>query len=339
MKFIERKTKIIPSLYLPILRQAIEEQGYNFEQILDKAKISADSIDHSDSSLSYIHFKTVLKLIIKEVADENFGLAVGKYLNINSHGDLGIAAMSSKNIHDAILLAIKYIKMQMPLLDLQFILENDDAIIRITTKHIKGTLKKFILDATIASLHTIRAYFLNKKHITALLRLNYKEPKDLNSYHDLFGAKLYFNTPYAEYVFPKKELEVVFPLANQTIKRIAEEKCQQKLAALEGHVDLLSVVKKYLLSTPGHFPQLPDIASKLHLSDRTLKRYLNQLDANYQEILNNTRCDLAIKYLLTTDLAIAEISQLLDYRDPSNFGTAFKKWTGQSPHNYRKLHG
>ena len=64
MKFIERKTKIIPSLYLPILRQAIEEQGYNFEQILAKAKIYTDSIDHSGVSLSYIQFKTLLNLMI-----------------------------------------------------------------------------------------------------------------------------------------------------------------------------------------------------------------------------------------------------------------------------------
>jgi len=39
--------------------------------------------------------------------------------------------------------------------------------------------------------------------------------------------------------------------------------------------------------------------------------------------------EMAIDYLQSTKLSIAKISELLNFTDPSNFGNAFRKWTGK----------
>jgi AraC-like DNA-binding protein len=42
-----------------------------------------------------------------------------------------------------------------------------------------------------------------------------------------------------------------------------------------------------------------------------------------------------LNLLLKEDLTMSEIARMLGYSDPSNFGRAVRKWTGQSPKQLR----
>ncbi|WP_404900054.1 helix-turn-helix domain-containing protein [Leuconostoc mesenteroides] len=38
------------------------------------------------------------------------------------------------------------------------------------------------------------------------------------------------------------------------------------------------------------------------------------------------------------DLSVIDISEALGYRDPAHFSRQFKKWTENTPYQYRKSH-
>lgn len=335
MKFIDAKTKVIPMIYVVNLQQILVEHGIDFSLILEAAKIPVSILDEPDMAITFLQFKNLLQALLKKTSLTDLGLQLGKRLNVNTHGDLGIAIMSSNNMHDAILLAIKYIKMQMPLIDLSLTIKEGIACIRIDTKLIRHDVKHFILDAVLASLHTMRTFLLGQVPTGTTVNFIYAAPQNTNTYRAIFGEDINFGHRHCEYLFPAEDLQFIFPLANPAIRKIAEEKCQQKLQELGNQYDFVTTVKRLLLATPGHFLQLPGIAQELHMSERTLKRRLQQLDTNYQEVLDTLRQELATNYLLKSDLSIAEISQYLNYNDPSNFGNAFKKWFGVSPKEYR----
>lgn len=52
-------------------------------------------------------------------------------------------------------------------------------------------------------------------------------------------------------------------------------------------------------------------------------------------MLADTRRDLALQHLAEADCAIGEVAYLLGFADSSSFSRAFKRWTGQSPSQYR----
>jgi len=56
---------------------------------------------------------------------------------------------------------------------------------------------------------------------------------------------------------------------------------------------------------------------------------------SYQQIKNEIRCDIAIERLSKSNDSIQDISEDLNFHDPSAFHRAFKKWTGVSPGAYR----
>lgn len=81
---------------------------------------------------------------------------------------------------------------------------------------------------------------------------------------------------------------------------------------------------------------LGDVARRLHLSRRTLQRHLRAEGLSFQQVLEETRADLARGYLAREELSIEEISYLLGYRDPNSFYRAFHGWTGRTPAAMRR---
>ena len=78
-----------------------------------------------------------------------------------------------------------------------------------------------------------------------------------------------------------------------------------------------------------------DVAKVLHMSRRTLQRKLAEADLTYQQLVDDTRKDLALRYIEEPGKSITEITFLLGFSGQSAFTRAFRRWTGKSPTNYR----
>ncbi len=77
------------------------------------------------------------------------------------------------------------------------------------------------------------------------------------------------------------------------------------------------------------------IAADLGMSSRTLSRKLSQSGTSYFSVLENMREMLARRYLTESQLSLGEVAFLLGYSGLSSFSDAFRRWTGQSPGNFR----
>ena len=82
-------------------------------------------------------------------------------------------------------------------------------------------------------------------------------------------------------------------------------------------------------------PRREDVAARLHLTDRTLQRRLQAESVSYQQLLDDTRRELACQYLSDERRSLAEIADLLGFADQSNLFRACKRWFGMPPGQYR----
>lgn len=106
--------------------------------------------------------------------------------------------------------------------------------------------------------------------------------------------------------------------------------------AQPGLADLRERVESVLIANlPGQVVQADDVAGNLGMSRRTFARRMREQGLSYRGILDDLRCDLACGYL-RNGFSINEISFFLDYADPAAFSTAFRRWTGTSPNQYRR---
>ncbi|MCB5199930.1 helix-turn-helix transcriptional regulator [Loktanella sp. TSTF-M6] len=79
-----------------------------------------------------------------------------------------------------------------------------------------------------------------------------------------------------------------------------------------------------------------DVALALDISRSTLQRRLRAEGTSYQDVLDSTRRDIAIRYLTKTTLRADAIAQVLGYRDANSFSRSFRRWTGQAPVAFRE---
>jgi AraC-like DNA-binding protein len=79
-----------------------------------------------------------------------------------------------------------------------------------------------------------------------------------------------------------------------------------------------------------------DVARALRISRSTLQRRLREEGTTYQDVLDATRRDMAIRYLTKTALRADEIASVLAYRDANSFSRSFRRWTGQAPVAFRE---
>ncbi|HIG66543.1 MAG TPA: AraC family transcriptional regulator [Porticoccaceae bacterium] len=83
-------------------------------------------------------------------------------------------------------------------------------------------------------------------------------------------------------------------------------------------------------------PTFSEIASKLHMSESSLRRRLLKEKTSYQILKDELRCASAIDHLNNTDIKINDLSYVLGYTEPSSFVRSFRNWTGMTPKMYRE---
>ena len=102
-------------------------------------------------------------------------------------------------------------------------------------------------------------------------------------------------------------------------------------------VDPLNAARMALfeLLPRGQF-YLDMLAESLDKDEQTLSAELNRAGTSYQQLLGDTRRELAEEYITRADLTVNEIAYMLGFSDCSNFARSFRRWTGTSPTDFRE---
>lgn len=77
------------------------------------------------------------------------------------------------------------------------------------------------------------------------------------------------------------------------------------------------------------------VASRLRTRPRRLRQDLAMEGENFQDMRTRLRGELAVAYLLASDMPINEIGFTLGFSEPGSFSRHFCAWAGLSPSSYR----
>lgn len=116
------------------------------------------------------------------------------------------------------------------------------------------------------------------------------------------------------------------------------ERQAEALVARFAHEEGLTAQVRRLLSQRyrGVLPSALEVARALGLSERTLRRRLEEEGVRFQALADGTRSELARRYVAEGSLPLGEVAFLLGFSEPSAFHRAFKRWTGRTPLEFRR---
>ena len=182
--------------------------------------------------------------------------------------------------------------------------------------------------------------WLTRRDLTPLaVELVTPAPADDTRHRAAFGVPPRFGQPVNRFLMAEADLLQPIPTHNPSLWALHEQLVEAELGQL-GPLgqSLVSAKVRTEISRMLHLgePRREDVAARLHLTDRTLQRRLQAESVSFQQLLDDTRSELARQYLADPRRSLAEVADQLGFSDQSNLFRACKRWFGMPPGQYRQ---
>ena len=312
------------------------EHGVNPDALLRGSGVLVEALHDPHARISLTQQLCIEGNALRLGGIPALGTAIGRRLHLTAYGILGYALLSSTTLDHALTIAENYA----PLLSMKFKMHHEkvgnEAIIRLENElDLDRDQKTLAMEIEIAKIMTLLGDLLGEQ---------FKSTRVATGMSDALrnaGGIQWLPHSYAgdascgEIRFDAQLLQHSLPQAHVATNRSCLEICDGIIEGLKKAIDLPQHVERMLLNTEGQLATLSQVADRLCMSPRTLRRRLECLDTSYAKILEVVRKALAIRYLEKTSLTMEIIAEQLGYSDAANFRHAFKRWTGQSPRQFK----
>jgi AraC-like DNA-binding protein len=167
------------------------------------------------------------------------------------------------------------------------------------------------------------------------LFLEHREDSGAQSTRELFRCPVNFDSEFNGFTIDSASLDIEKAQFNSEAHRILYDyMCWQTRAVRR---DFIIDVREQLIKAlrEGNC-SIDAVGGNLGLSRRTLQRRLEDCGYLYSDLLEQTRMDLAQRYLRSSRIRVTQISNILCYSDISSFSRSFRRFCGVSPRIWRK---
>jgi AraC-like DNA-binding protein len=328
-------TGVSVSLVYPIVKMILIK-GYDKDDFFRRANIDESLFHDPEARLSEEDFERITELAAAITSDDTFGLHQGQNIEVSDLGILGFVMLHSKTIGQALAAYQKYNVVVCNAYNISWQAEGEDVILEMSYNHPHRHPARHCMEDMLSSLYHLmmrlscRTISLKEVQFTHLLS------SEIDEYTSVLGITPQFDQNSSMIRMSKEILEYPILFADSkllgTFEAIAEE---AKLRFMQGRIFSDQLYTWIMKCMPISFPSLKDTARAFKMSVRSIQTRLKQENTTYQDIMNRVRTELAVGYLAKPEFKIGEVAYLLHFSEPSAFQSAFKKWTGVTPRQYR----
>jgi AraC-like DNA-binding protein len=120
--------------------------------------------------------------------------------------------------------------------------------------------------------------------------------------------------------------------ADPALLSVLDQHAAQVASARPRMTGLMPQVRELLREAlPQGGSVIERVASRMHMSSRTLQRRLADEGASFQVLLEQLRQELAVQLVTERQRSLGEIAFMLGYSDLRTFARAYRRWTGTTP--------
>lgn len=168
-------------------------------------------------------------------------------------------------------------------------------------------------------------------------RLARPRPRRIEAYRRALCPSLTFDVEQSALVFSRAELETPFIGGDPRLRAILAKQADEVLSQLPEAATLVARVRANVAKrlTDGALG-IDAVARDLGMSERTLRRRLQESGHSYRALVDAVRAERAIALADQGSHSVTTIAQLAGFADSTTFARAFRRWTGCAPQAYRR---
>jgi AraC-like DNA-binding protein len=314
--------------------QAAELLGLSRARLLTACGLAEEQLLDPDARIALSAQQLLWQTIQQQLAHAEPGLAIGLQLAPGPFSVLGYLLQSSHTLDEALQVAQRYQRLVGE--GGELLQKEDGGRLQLIYRpsHAQHPANRPRILALMACWVQWMRPLLKDLQLLEV-RFAHARPAQLQDYQNCFACPLVFDAEDYALVLPAAQRQARLTQANPALQTLLRQHAEALLARLPGESLSARVVSLLSAQLSHGEPDRAALADSLHLSERTLQRRLAEEGSSYQQLLNDTRRQLAERYLQEGQLPAAEIALLLGYSEPSVFFRAFRQWTGLTPGEYR----
>jgi AraC-like DNA-binding protein len=326
---------IIGTMLLPIA-QKLQKRGFDAIEIMNQAGIDASKLANPDWRITSSTFQALMRRCVDLTEDETFGLCAAEQLQPQVLHGLGLGWLVSDTVYDGLRRFVRFGKLVTSVADLE--LEEIDDLVVLNLHAIAERPADFeYAGEDYAVGFTVKMCRLNLGQFLAPIRIEVDrpKPKEPERWEYMLASRVEFGQKTTRIIWSRSDIKDRLITGNPVLARVNDE---QTVACIDSFMNssfARKVVEKILARLPDGPPDQQLVADDLFVSSRTMQRKLKDEGISFNELLQDCRLQLAKNHLRLHHRSVVEVCYLLGFSEPSAFSKAFKRWTGQTPAEYR----
>ena len=273
----------------------------------------------------------------RRIKDPCFGLTAATCWHPSYFGTLGYAMLVSKSLRVTLERLIRFHRV---ISDADFGDLHEDH----TTDSLVFTLKykdeahysRGREDAALAWIMSLLRVNFQNDIAPVSVHLTHPKPDCSGKYYEFFKSPVHFNSSFCRLALPLPEVDRILPGANEEFAEFGDQAIKKYLLSLDAGDEITQIKKILIDNLPSGNITIEQVAGEFGVNTRTLQRILQKKGTTFLSLLNETRMEIAKKYIQDKYMDLTEIAFLLGFAELSTFSRSFKRWTGKSPIQYRK---
>lgn len=321
-----------------MLQRLLEMHGLDALGIARQAGIDLGKLPAPTDRVQVNKADAILNLAIPLIGDPAFGLQAARCWHPANLGVLGYAWLSSSTLRTGLQRLARYFR----LVGERGVTEIEETRQGIKVRFWAKRGNPAEVPVAAVAVDIVMALLLDMCRLNAgaalcpsTVSLRRGVPESAESYERFFGCPVQFGADENFFLLATEDANHLLPSSNKQLAAMFDKMLAEELARLDKS-DVIARCKAAVLEdlTSGE-ASAEDAAQQLHMSPRTLQRKLALANTTYQQLVEDTRRDLALRYIDDPHRSISDITFSLGYSQQSAFTRAFKRWTGATPSEYR----
>lgn len=328
-----------PEIAMPLIRTVlgcVMRHGLDADRFLRELALEHTPLHDLSRRIDLSVYDQVQEHAMKVLNDPALGLHMGEQTSPSNLGLLGHLLISAPTLGDAVRQWMNYHRLVNDAEPSHLMVHGEQATFVYQFPRSTVNCNRIRAEFGLVQLLKLAGLMMGDDLPVQEVQFEHAAPDYRDEYQRIFQAPVRFGCAHTAILFPASLLRKDLPSAHTAVFQLLKDEADRQLVNLDESASLADKVEHFLhVTLQQGKPTIVQVAEHFDMNERTFRRKLEGQDTTFSELLGQVQLKVAKRLLENPAIPIDSIADRLSFSEASAFHRAFKRWTGQTPNEYR----
>lgn len=288
---------------------------------------------------AFIPFRSVARLLETTAEDlgcQDFGLRLSRSQGLDILGPIAVIARNAQTVRDGLTAVARYLYVHSPALRLEIATPSRGRGLSFDYEITEPTVPQLAqsYELSMGNLARIISLLGGAGARVGSISFMHHQIGPSSAYQAALGCPVRFGQPRCGFEVPASLARQPIDSADPETRRIATRYLETEFLPQDATVsEQVAALSRRLLPVGQCTTEV--IAEQLAMHPRTLQRRLAEEGVRCQDVIDEERRRLAVRYLAEPRFYLGQVSGMLGFAEQSSLNRACLRWFGKTPRQYR----